>query len=79
MGANVTDITLWRIWELIGRGLNWLKLPAAVRETSIMDSVSGQTITIHSGVLYTRISVNGRDYYFDRITGKFGGTGSGCS
>ena len=42
------------------------------------DIVTGGVIEVKVGSLFTRLSVNGRDYYFDRITGRFAGTGQGC-
>jgi len=50
-----------------------------IASTTINDSFSGQRLEIKVGIIYTRISVNGRDYYFSRLSGKFDGTGSGCS
>lgn len=61
-----------------GRLLQRLKIPGAVTDTIIEDGLTAQRIEVKVGVLFTRISVNGRDYYFDRVTGLFDGTGSGC-
>lgn len=68
-----------RFRGLLSRVANRLKLPGAVADVRIDDSLTGQVIEIRIGVLFTRISVNERDYYFRRFTGVFDGTGSGCS
>jgi len=53
-----------------GRLLGWLCLPAPIAEVDIED------LQIHIGPLFTKISVNGRDYWFDRLTGRYAGSGS---
>jgi hypothetical protein len=53
-------------------------MPGAIRDFHMKDELSGQEIDIAVTLLFTRISINGRDYYFDRLTGRFGGTGCGC-
>jgi hypothetical protein len=68
-----------RVKELVGTILNRLRIAAPVRNARIEDVLTGQKVEIRAGVLFTRISVDGRDYYFDRLTGRFDGTGSGCS
>jgi len=42
----------------------------------LVDRVTGQEIKLTVGDLFVRLSIDGRDYYFDRFTGKFDGTGS---
>ena len=56
-----------------------LRLPGAVRPCEIEDPVTGDRISISVGPRFTRLAVNGRDYYFERVTGTFDGTGSGCA
>lgn len=53
--------------------------PGAVNNMEIHDEVTGQHLKVDVGILFTRISVNGRDYYFNRFSGKFDGTGMGCT
>ncbi|KKN61937.1 hypothetical protein LCGC14_0517060 [marine sediment metagenome] len=78
------NATKWQIWRgrargSFGRLLCLIKFPGFVEDIDINDSVTGQQLTVSSSPYFTRISVNGRDYYFDRLTGKFDGTGMGCS
>ena len=74
----------WSIWkekarESVGSLLCRLGLPGFIKQLNYDDPLTGQQISISSSSLFTKLSVNGRDYYFDRITGKFDGTGMGCS
>jgi len=77
-GASIIDIAIGRARELLGRILNRLRIPGAVKDIYINDALTGQEIKIHVGVLITRLSVNGRDYFFHRLSGKLVGTGMGC-
>jgi hypothetical protein len=54
-----------------------MNAPGVVRNTVIEDSSSGQRVEISVGRIFIRLSVNDRDYFFDRISGRFDGTGSG--
>ena len=63
---------------LAGRILNAMGAPGAIRSTELTDPLSGQKIEIRVGILFTRISINGRDYYFSRFRGRLDGTGCGC-
>ncbi|MFZ3322359.1 MAG: hypothetical protein WA190_08315 [Usitatibacter sp.] len=74
-GSSLLEIWKGRAQESLGRFLNRAKVPGAVSETTIKDSLTGQELQISVGVLFTRISVNGRDFYFDRVSGKYGGAG----
>jgi len=65
--------------RLFGHVLNSLRIPGPVRAYKIADPVNNQIITISVGESFTRISVNGSDYYFNRLTGKYEGRGTGCS
>jgi len=76
--ASIWEILRGRVKEMVGRVLRFASVPGAIRESRIEDSLTGQEIEIRVGLLFTRISVNGRDYYFNRLTGRFDGTGMGC-
>ena len=72
--------TAWLSFRLVaGRLLNRCRIPGTIQPVSINDALSGQTLDVRIGPLFTCISVNGRDYYFRRLTGKWDGTGTGCS
>jgi hypothetical protein len=79
--AAAEGASRWLIWkerlrELTGRALSRLGLPGAIAEVKINDSLTGQQISVDVGPLYVRLTVNQRDYYFNRVTGRFDGTGS---
>jgi hypothetical protein len=79
--AAAGGATPWQIWkgrirEQAGRILCRLGVPGAIANTDIKDAQSGQEISIAVGAHYVRLSIDGRDYYFDRITGRFDGTGA---
>lgn len=78
-GATQIDIWSGRLRELLGYMANRIGLPGIVRPCEIKDAVTGQTISIRTGSLFTVIQVNGRDYYFRRASGRFDGTGLGCN
>jgi hypothetical protein len=58
--------------------LNRAGLPGAVQDVEINDELTGQQVSVRVRALFTRISVNGRDYYFRRLSGRYDGTGSSC-
>lgn len=71
--ASAFVIARSRLRGLIGSILN--RLPAFVSDAEITDDFTGQEISIKRNPRFTVISVNGRDYYFKRFSGKFDGTG----
>src|SRR5262245_5409935 len=68
-----------RARRALGAVLNRVGTPGAIQNTSVHDEVTGQQLSVAVSNLYVRVSVDGRDYYFDRITGRFDGTGSSPS
>ncbi len=79
----VTGSSRWsrlksRLLIALGTLLNRLGAPGAVRNVDIEDSATGYRISVRTGPMFTRISVNGRDFFFRRFTGRFDGTGSSC-
>ncbi len=74
--ATATDIVRSRIRAGIGRLLNKLHVPAAIQPVEILDKITSRHVVVAIDDLFVRVSVDGRDYYFDRVTGRFDGTGS---
>lgn len=74
--ANRWTILRTRLEIWIHRQLNRLGVPGAIQPIDFTDALTGTRIQIQSGVLFFVININGRDFYFDRITGRFDGTGS---
>lgn len=60
-----------------GKALVRLRRPGKVAPFEMRDPLTGQHVSVRVGPLFVVFSVNGRDYYFDRFTGRFDGTGSG--
>jgi hypothetical protein len=65
-----------RLREALGNALTRCHLPGALQEARVHDPLTGTELTVHIGALYTVVTVNGRDFYFDRVTGSYSGTGS---
>ena len=78
-GATKWQILRSRVAVFVGRFLRRIGVPGAVRDSDIEDSAIGYRIQVRTGPLFTRININGRDYFFCRYTGRFNGTGSGCA
>jgi hypothetical protein len=74
-GATRCDRLKLRFKEVAARLFDRLGIPGFVRSMTLKDEVTGQTISVQTGHLSTRISIDGRDYYFDRLSGRFDGTG----
>jgi hypothetical protein len=59
----------------MGRFLNRRRVAGAVQPINFNDPLTGNHIEVAINPLFTVLSVNGRDYYFKRLTGRFDGTG----
>src|SRR5215472_15581101 len=75
----VWQIAVERAKEALGRMMRSAHVPGFVKDVTYQDPLTGHHIEIRANVLFTRISVDGRDYYFSRFSGRFDGTGMGCS
>lgn len=74
-GATRCDIWKARLRIFLGRILNRLGMPGAIENFSFNDPLNGLMVTVKVGPSFTYITIDGRDYVFDRITGRFAGTG----
>ena len=75
VGATFFDVAKLRAREWLGMLANWARAPGAISPAEIHDPLTGQNITVTVGALLVRLTVNGRDFYFNRFTGHFDGTG----
>lgn len=73
--ASAWQIARGRLREWLGRVADRMGIPGFVQRTVIEDELTGHTIKIEPGRLFTRINVDGRDYYFRRLSGRFDGVG----
>ena len=78
-GAKFWQIWCGRMWVLLGKTANRLRIGGCVQPIVMDDPVTGQHLGIRLGPLFTVVSVDGRDYYFRRFSGKYDGAGTGCS
>ena len=46
-----------------------------IQDIEINDEATGQHVVVKTGKKFTKLSVDGRDYFFDRLSGEFTGTG----
>jgi hypothetical protein len=60
----------------IGWTLQKLRFPAVIREFEYVDPVTDQTTYLTTTKNYSILTAGDRQFYFDRVTGKFDGTGS---
>ena len=65
--------------QIPGQLCSLLHLPGFIQAMDYADMVTGDRIIIHIGRRYTVITINSRDYWFRRISGKFDGTGYSIS
>lgn len=74
-------VQIW--WNHVRRGANMLLgdvanaigVPGFVREMEFFDKVTETRVRVRIDNLYTVISIGPRDYFFNRLSGKDGGTG----
>lgn len=78
-GASKWVIMRGRLMEMLGHILNKAGVPGFIQPISYNDPLTGCRITIAVRPLLTVLSVDGRDYCFDRITGHLAGTGVSCA
>ena len=72
--ANLKSSIRWGL----GNALNKIGWPGHIQPHSFYDPLMDWMIEITVSRAYTVISIDGRDYYFKRLTGAMDGTGSGC-
>jgi hypothetical protein len=75
-GASTWEVAKSRLREWLGRLANRFGAPGAIQPTKIRDQLTGQQISVAVSALSVRLTVDGRDYYFDRLSGRFNGSGS---
>jgi hypothetical protein len=62
---------------VLGRFLNALGAPGFVRSGSYESRQTGARVQVYCGELFTVVSINGTEVYFDRLHGRIDGVGSG--
>jgi len=64
-----------RIEELFCSWLTRRGFPGAIQPMTFTDELTRQTVTVRVTTGYTILTVDGRDFFFHRLTGTFDGTG----
>lgn len=67
-----------RLRRVLGSALSRAGVAGAIQNFETTDRVTGDYVRVVVGSTFTVVSVNGRDLYFDRMTGRFDGSGMGC-
>jgi hypothetical protein len=62
--------------EMAGRILEFLHSPARLKEFEYVDPVTNDTVYLSTGTRYSVLHVGDKRYFFDRVTGRFDGTGT---
>ncbi len=62
-------------YGIIGRVLNFFRVPGHIQPIDFEDGVLGKRICVSNSGFYTKVSIGNRDLFFNRISGKFDGTG----
>jgi len=78
-GATLSIIYIERLKQLLGKILNYFHIPGFVKPIKIFDDLTKTHLEVKLSGFFTKITVNGKDYYFRRLDGKFDGTGMGCT
>ena len=54
--------------------LERFRVPARIKEFEYVDPSTDEAIYLSTGARYSVLHVGGRQYFFDRLTGRFDGT-----
>jgi hypothetical protein len=65
---------IWRAKARLGESLHKLGFPGRIRSLQLEDALTGQDIVIDASPSFTRVSVNGRDYYYHHLMWRSIGT-----
>lgn len=79
--VNTSKEPLWskvgsRLRGIAGRILESVHVPARIREFEYIDPVTNETVYLSTGARYSVLHVGGKQYFFERLTGRFDGTGA---
>lgn len=65
---------LWR--ETFGWVLEKLHAPAKIKEFEYVDPITNETVYLSTGARYSVLRIGERHFFFNRLTGRFDGTGT---
>jgi hypothetical protein len=64
-----------RIPRWVRRWLFRANVPGAIRDIELQETPTGRFFSVFVGEYFVCVCVDGDNYYFDRITGRFDGVG----
>jgi hypothetical protein len=62
--------------QKIGRVLEALHAPAKIKEFECVDPITNEIVYLSTGARYSVLHVGSKRFFFDRLTGRFDGTGT---
>ncbi len=62
--------------QKIGRVLEALHAPAKIKEFECVDPITNECVYLSTGPRYSVLHVGSKRFFFDRLTGRFDGTGT---
>lgn len=61
--------------RMIGSVLEIVHAPAGIKEFEYIDASTNETVYLSTGARYSVLHVGVKRFFFDRVTGRFDGTG----
>jgi len=62
--------------QKIGRVLEAMHAPAKIKEFECVDPITNECVYLSTGARYSVLHVGSKRLFFDRLTGRFDGTGT---
>lgn len=77
MQANAAwwEILREGLGEFAGKFLNWFGVAGFVQPMEIKDTLTGSSVSVRVSGYFTVITIDGREFYFKRLTGAYDGSG----
>ena len=73
---SLLRLQLKRWWrEKSGWVLEKLHSPAKIKEFEYVDPITNEAVYLSTGTRYSVLHVGDKQFFFDRVTGRFDGTG----
>jgi len=73
--ATFKDTLHYFMLAMLGRIMMIFKIPGFIKPMETYDRLTNSYIKVQTTKYYTIISINGKDFYFKRLTGKYDGSG----
>lgn len=73
--ATVFQTLLGRLKYKLGLLLNFIDVSGFVKPTKVYDRLTNTNLEVVLGGYFTIIKVNGKDFYFNRFSGEYDGSG----